>query len=124
MELRWIWICYGHRRKIGQSFAGLLVMFLSLVAGLAQEPKAHFVGSESCKACHAKEYNGWKQTRMANILRDPSEHPEAVIGDFVHADPIRTFGLDQVAFVYGSRSSNATSRKGVTTISRCLPSGT
>ena len=103
MELRWIWICYGHRRKIGQSFAGLLVMFLSLVAGLAQEPKAHFVGSESCKACHAKEYKGWKQTRMANVVRDPREHPEAVIGDFAHADPLRTFDLDQVAFVYGSR---------------------
>ena len=40
---------------------------------------------------------------MANILRDPKEHPEAVLGDFVHDDPIRTFGLDQVAFVYGSR---------------------
>jgi len=43
--------------------------------------KAHFVGSESCKGCHAKEYNGWKQTRMANVVRDPREHPEAVIGD-------------------------------------------
>jgi len=40
---------------------------------------------------------------MANILLDPKEHPQAVLGDFVHDDPIRTFGLDQVAFVYGSR---------------------
>ena len=40
---------------------------------------------------------------MANVVRDPKEHPEAVLGDFVHADPIRTFTLDQVAFVYGSR---------------------
>ena len=31
------------------------------------------------------------------------EHPEAVLGDFKHDDPVRTFGLDQVAFVYGSR---------------------
>ena len=26
-----------------------------------------------------------------------------MLGDFVHPDPVRSFGLDQVAFVYGSR---------------------
>jgi predicted CXXCH cytochrome family protein len=82
----------------------LVLTALSLTPGIgAQETKAHFVGSESCKPCHEAQYNGWKQTRMANILRDPREHPEAVLGDFVHDDAIRTFGLDQVAFVYGSR---------------------
>ncbi|MBB5319320.1 hypothetical protein [Tunturibacter empetritectus] len=40
---------------------------------------------------------------MANVVRDPKEHPEEVVGDFIHADPLRTFSLDQVAFVYGSR---------------------
>ena len=40
---------------------------------------------------------------MANVVRDPKEHPDAVLGDFVRPDPIRTFGLDDVAFVYGSR---------------------
>jgi hypothetical protein len=102
MELRRTWI-YGRFRKIVPPLAaGFLVMLFTLT-GLAQEPKARFVGSESCKGCHAKEYSGWKQTRMANVVRDPREHPEAVLGDFTHADPLRTFGLDQVAFVYGSR---------------------
>jgi hypothetical protein len=36
-------------------------------------------------------------------VRDPKEHPEAVLGDFLHPDPLVTFGLDQLAFVYGSR---------------------
>ena len=40
---------------------------------------------------------------MANVVRDPKEHPEAVLGDFAHPDSVRTFSLDQVAFVYGSR---------------------
>jgi predicted CXXCH cytochrome family protein len=40
---------------------------------------------------------------MANVIRDPKTHPEAVLGDFKHANSIVTFGLDQVAFVYGSR---------------------
>ena len=64
---------------------------------------AHFVGSESCRLCHLQQFNGWKQTRMANVVRDPKEHPDAVLGDFVHPDPVRSFGLDDVAFVYGSR---------------------
>ena len=63
----------------------------------------HFVGSEACKGCHADKYNSWRETRMANVLRDPRQHPEAVIGDFTHSDPLRTFSLDDVAFVYGSR---------------------
>lgn len=64
---------------------------------------AHFVGSESCKPCHMEQFNGWKKTRMANVVRDPKEHPEAVLGDFAHPDPVGSFGLDEVAFVYGSR---------------------
>jgi predicted CXXCH cytochrome family protein len=36
-------------------------------------------------------------------VSDPKVSPEAVLGDFVHPDPVRTFGLDEVAFVYGSR---------------------
>lgn len=38
---------------------------------------------------------------MLCVIR--GEHLEAVQGDFVHPDPMRTFDLDQVAFVYGSR---------------------
>jgi hypothetical protein len=40
---------------------------------------------------------------MANVVRDPKEHPEAVLADFSHADPLVTFQLKDVAFVYGSR---------------------
>jgi len=40
---------------------------------------------------------------MANVVRDPKEHPDAVLADFLHPDPLVTFGIDQVAFVYGSR---------------------
>jgi predicted CXXCH cytochrome family protein len=40
---------------------------------------------------------------MANVVRDPKEHPEAVLGDFKNPDSARTFTLDDVAFVYGSR---------------------
>jgi predicted CXXCH cytochrome family protein len=65
--------------------------------------KATFVGSEQCQRCHAEIYAQWKRTRMANVVRDPKAHPEAVLGDFDHPNPVRTFSLDEVAFVYGSR---------------------
>lgn len=65
--------------------------------------KAQFVGSQACRSCHREQYDGWKQTRMANVVRDPRLHPEAVLGDFSHSDPIRSFDLSQVDFVYGSR---------------------
>lgn len=40
---------------------------------------------------------------MANVMGDPRLHPEAVLGDFEHADPTRSFEVSQVAFVYRSR---------------------
>ena len=40
---------------------------------------------------------------MAKVVQDPKEHPEAVLGDFLHDSPVRNFTLDQVAFVYGTR---------------------
>ncbi len=40
---------------------------------------------------------------MANVIQDPKQHPEAVLGDFSHPDPARPFDLAKVAFTYGSR---------------------
>lgn len=40
---------------------------------------------------------------MANVVRDPREHPEAVLPDFKKPDPVLTFSLQDVAFVYGSK---------------------
>ncbi len=64
---------------------------------------ASYVGSEACRRCHAPTYERWSKTRMANVVVDPKQHPEAVIGDFARADPARTFTVDDVAFTYGSK---------------------
>ena len=64
---------------------------------------ARFVGSEACKACHLDLYTGWKKTRMANVVQNPQQHPEAVLADFTHPNPLVTFSIKDVAFVYGSR---------------------
>jgi hypothetical protein len=44
--------------KLGTLCVALLCALC--VAGHAQEPKARFVGSESCKSCHAATYASWK----------------------------------------------------------------
>jgi predicted CXXCH cytochrome family protein len=62
-----------------------------------------YVGSQSCRRCHAPTYERWSKTRMANVVRDPRQHPEAVLPDFSKADPLLTFKLDDVAFAYGSK---------------------
>ena len=64
---------------------------------------AHYVGSAACKTCHLDIYDRWKQTRMANVVRDPREHPDAIIPDLSKPDPLVTFTKDDIAFVYGSK---------------------
>src|SRR4051794_37168714 len=64
---------------------------------------ATYVGSATCRRCHAQIYERWSKTRMANVVVDPKAHPEAVLPDFNTADPLLTFKLDAVAFVYGSK---------------------
>jgi mono/diheme cytochrome c family protein len=64
---------------------------------------ARYVGSAACRDCHIEIYDRWKETRMANVVRDPRTHPEAVIPDLSKRDPLLTFTKDDIAFVYGSK---------------------
>lgn len=61
----------------------------------------HYVGSQACQKCHAEIYARWKKTPMANVVRDPREHPEAIIPD-LNTNPLKKFTKEQVALVYGS----------------------
>lgn len=40
---------------------------------------------------------------MANVVRDPKVHPDAIIPDLATPDPLVTFTKNDIAFVYGSR---------------------
>lgn len=62
---------------------------------------AHYVGSQACQKCHAAIYEHWKKTPMANVVRDPREHPDAILPDLA-TNPFKKFTVEQVAFVYGS----------------------
>lgn len=87
-----------------------LVLFIRSLRPLTSDEKtkqpdtvaaAHYVGSQSCQKCHASIYARWKKTPMANIVRDPKVHPDAVIPD-LGTNTVASFTMNQVAFVYGS----------------------
>jgi predicted CXXCH cytochrome family protein len=87
-----------------------LVLFVRSLRPLTTEERqqqatatasAHFAGSQSCKTCHAQIYEHWQKTPMANVVRDPNEHPEAIIPDLA-TNKIAKFTKEQVALVYGS----------------------
>ena len=69
---------------------------------LAEGPK-QFVGSAACESCHQDIYARWKETLMANVIRDPKQHPDAILGDFSKPDPLVTFTKDDVVFTYGTK---------------------
>jgi predicted CXXCH cytochrome family protein len=90
----------------------LFIRSLPNVASLAPEPptsaehgelSARYVGSAACKKCHEAIYDRWSKSRMANVVRDPRQHPDAIIPDLSKSDPLVTFTKDDIAFVYGSR---------------------
>ena len=62
-----------------------------------------FVGSAACESCHRDIYSRWKTTLMANVVRDPKQHPDAIVGDFSKPNPLVTFKQEDVAFTYGSK---------------------
>ena len=65
--------------------------------------QARYVGSLACQRCHAETYERWSHTRMANVVTDPKINPRVVIPDLSKPDPLVTFKLSDVAFVYGTK---------------------
>jgi predicted CXXCH cytochrome family protein len=65
--------------------------------------QAQYVGSTACKTCHPAIYERWSKTRMANVVRDPETHPDAILPDLSKPDPLVKFTKAEIAFVYGSK---------------------
>jgi len=89
------WALVSYVRSLRSSTTSDTKLIQASVSG------SHYVGSQSCQSCHADIYARWKKTPMANVVRDPHEHPDAIIPDLKTND-IAKFSVDQVALVYGS----------------------
>src|SRR3954453_5878881 len=81
-----------------------LTVAIGVTCGFGQVPaKAQYAGSAACKTCHPSIYERWSKTRMANVVRDPKVHPDAIIPDLTIPNPLVTFKKEDIAFVYGSK---------------------
>jgi predicted CXXCH cytochrome family protein len=88
-----------------------LVLFIRSLGGRGQpalaadargfSSSAHYVGSKACESCHADEYRRWKQTPMANVVRDPA-HSDGDIFPDLSTNTVYPFKREDVALVYGS----------------------
>ena len=78
-----------------------LFLFFSFLFA-APAGAATYAGSVACRACHSAIYARWQKTPMANIVRDPREHPDAILPDLSKPDPLVNFKKEDIAFVYGS----------------------
>ncbi|HMD35505.1 MAG TPA: hypothetical protein VKH42_11080, partial [Vicinamibacterales bacterium] len=92
--------------------AGLPAFALHASAG-EQAPAAAtgFVGSKACERCHADISARWAKTRMANVVRDPKQHPEAFIPDFSIPDPLSRSQRKTSRSFTAASGSSATLRK-------------
>jgi len=80
-----------------------MLAVLPAVAQRVDAPAPEYVGSAACRSCHAAIYERWTHTRMANVVRDPAAHPDAILPDLTKRDPLVTFTARDIAFVYGSK---------------------
>ncbi|MBM4055184.1 MAG: cytochrome C [Planctomycetes bacterium] len=60
------------------------------------------VGSKVCKICHPAHYAGWKTTYHSKMIQDPKS-PGALVADFSVKSEHRTFNLEDVDLLVGSR---------------------
>jgi predicted CXXCH cytochrome family protein len=107
------------RTYLLSAFGLLLLLSIASTGALSAAPSAQaavtppaqaappqpptYVGSTTCRACHASLYERWSKTRMANVVRDPRDHPDAIIPDLSKPDPLLTFKKEDIALVYGSK---------------------
>ena len=100
----------GHPRQENTGDSWKLVQFIrslrpfsktELAENVKVATSAHYVGSQACQKCHVQIYDHWKKTPMANVVRDPREHPDAIIPDLA-TNKVAPFTKAQVALTYGS----------------------
>ncbi len=101
---------WGNPHHVPDNMSWKLVLFIRSLRPLTNQQEtrqaqtitsAHYLGSQACEKCHAQIYERWKKTPMANIVRDPRAHPDAIIPNLA-TNTVAKFTKEQVAFVYGS----------------------
>ncbi len=97
----------GRGKRLLAHAAALCIGILLIGCGGPRPPEgatSDFVGSAACAECHQDIYDRWEETLMANVIQDPVERPDVVLGDFETPDTtLVDFDLGDVVFTYGSK---------------------
>ena len=93
-----VWQLVVHIRNLPQTISANLAPSDTGIDGAA-----HYVGSAACEKCHTAIYQSWKKTLMANVVRDPRDHPDAIIPDLSQTNALVHFSINDIALVYGSK---------------------
>src|SRR4051812_19022422 len=98
------------RANLSRALCVAVICLAGPVACRAKDPQPPpkpatraFVGSQACRDCHTSIYDRWSTTLMANVVQDPKQRPNAILGDFSKPNPLVTFTPQDVAFTYGSK---------------------
>src|ERR1039457_3590123 len=71
----------------------LLIMVPPVLAAQTPPSAGEYAGSTACKTCHPATYERWSKTRMANVVRDPKTHPDAILPDLSKPDPLVKYSI-------------------------------
>ncbi|MCB0115027.1 MAG: hypothetical protein KDD84_13090 [Caldilineaceae bacterium] len=62
-----------------------------------------YIGSDRCAGCHEDKAHSWRDTLHGSTVQDTTANPEAILGNFLVGEDVRSFGLEEVAYVVGQR---------------------
>jgi len=60
-------------KRIVAAVSGAAVMGLALTTFAAKAPESEFVGSTTCKKCHAEEFRSWQNSYHSKMVRPQAE---------------------------------------------------
>jgi len=96
-----VWQLVVYIRNLPQTVSANATSYETSAGEIAKT--AHYVGSAACEKCHETIYRSWRKTLMANVVRDPRQHPDAILPDLSQTNPLVRFSSNDIAFVYGSK---------------------
>src|ERR1700722_1223628 len=80
-----------------------VLLLCAVPCGAFAQGSSNYAGSAACQTCHPAMYSRWSKTLMANVVRDPRTHPDAILPNLAKPDPLVKFTKDDIAFTYGSK---------------------
>ena len=70
---------------------------------IAEQKKAHFVGSAKCQECHEENYDKWSHSQHPKMIQDIKKDPSVVVADFLKLPADADFKLEDAVYTVGGK---------------------